>query len=305
MVKRKKTEDILMNTDADDISMLAEIQTDTDDLSAIEFEKEIPIMPLRNMVMFPSVVMPVTIGRPSTLKLVNAAYKKKQAIAVVCQVQGDLDDPGFADLYHVGVIAKILRIFEMPGGNTTVIMQSNGPKIHLDNITKTIPYLKGTVTAINENNEEQDSDEFKALTDTCKDLTAKFIDVSEKLSPDTVFAIKNLDNPEILVNFISSNFPFTVEEKIELTKDDVDILKIAHHGSNTSSSLSFLNKIGFDISNPNKIAICMNGYLNQFSFPHSNTVYNIQTKLYITSYSKTICIRKNKLLSKYNIINSW
>lgn len=106
MVKRKKTEDILMNTDADDISMLAEIQTDTDDLSAIEFEKEIPIMPLRNMVMFPSVVMPVTIGRPSTLKLVNAAYKKKQAIAVVCQVQGDLDDPGFADLYHVGVIAK-------------------------------------------------------------------------------------------------------------------------------------------------------------------------------------------------------
>ena len=76
MVKRKKTEDILMNTDADDISMLAEIQTDTDDLSAIEFEKEIPIMPLRNMVMFPSVVMPVTIGRPSTLKLVNAAYKK-------------------------------------------------------------------------------------------------------------------------------------------------------------------------------------------------------------------------------------
>lgn len=67
-----------MNTDADDISMLAEIQTDTDDLSAIEFEKEIPIMPLRNMVMFPSVVMPVTIGRPSTLKLVNAAYKKNK-----------------------------------------------------------------------------------------------------------------------------------------------------------------------------------------------------------------------------------
>ena len=221
MVKRKKTEDILMNTDADDISMLAEIQTDLEDISAIEFEKEIPIMPLRNMVMFPSVVMPVTIGRPSTLRLVNAAYKKKQPIAVICQIQGDLDDPGFADLYHVGVIAKILRVFEMPGGNTTVIMQSNGPKIHLDNITRAVPYLKGTVTAIHENYEEQDSDEFKALIDTCKDLTAKFIDVSEKLSPDTVFAIKNLDNPEILVNFISSNFPFAVEEKIELLKYDV------------------------------------------------------------------------------------
>lgn len=82
-------------------------------------------MPLRNMVMFPSVVMPVTIGRPSTLKLVNAAYKKKLPIAVVCQIQGDMDDPGFNDVYHVGVIGKILRVFEMPGGNTTVIMQSN------------------------------------------------------------------------------------------------------------------------------------------------------------------------------------
>ena len=174
------------------------------------------------MVMFPSVVMPVTIGRPSTLKLVNAAYKKKQAIAVVCQVQGDLDDPGFADLYHVGSYCKKFSVFfEMPGGNTTVIMQSNGPKIHLDNITKTIPYLKGTVTAINENNEEQDSDEFKALTDTCKDLTAKFIDVLGKAQPRYGICYKESGQSEILVNFISSNFPFTVEEKIELLKYDV------------------------------------------------------------------------------------
>ena len=131
------------------------------------------------------------------------------------------------------------------------------------------------------------------------------------LSPTKDYQNSNNNSLVILANLFGKKYLFTgditkvVEEKIELTKDDVDILKVAHHGSNTSSSLSFLNKIGFDISNPNKIAICMNGYLNQFSFPHSNTVYNIQTKLYITSYSKTICIRKNKLLSKYNIINSW
>ena len=124
-MKRNKKEDILLNTDNDDISMLAEIQTDPDEVTAMEFNKEIPVMPLRNMVMFPSVVMPVTIGRPSTLKLINAAYKKKLPIAVVCQIQGDMDDPGFNDVYHVGVIGKILRVFEMPGGNTTVIMQSN------------------------------------------------------------------------------------------------------------------------------------------------------------------------------------
>ena len=97
-MKRNKKEDILLNTDNDDISMLAEIQTDPDEVTAMEFNKEIPVMPLRNMVMFPSVVMPVTIGRPSTLKLVNAAYKKKLPIAVVCQIQGDMDDPGFNDV---------------------------------------------------------------------------------------------------------------------------------------------------------------------------------------------------------------
>ena len=153
-MKRNKKEDILLNTDNDDISMLAEIQTDPDEVTAMEFNKEIAVMPLRNMVMFPSVVMPVTIGRPSTLKLVNAAYKKKLPIAVVCQIQGDMDDPGFNDVYHVGVIGKILRVFEMPGGNTTVIMQSNGPKVHLDSITKTSPYLKGIVTPIPEANDQ-------------------------------------------------------------------------------------------------------------------------------------------------------
>ena len=217
-MKRNKKEDILLNTDNDDISMLAEIQTDPDEVTAMEFNKEIPVMPLRNMVMFPSVVMPVTIGRPSTLKLVNAAYKKKLPIAVVCQIQGDMDDPGFNDVYHVGVIGKILRVFEMPGGNTTVIMQSNGPKVHLDSITKTSPYLKGIVTPIPEANDQLETDEFKALIDTCKDLTSKFIEASEKMSPDTVFAIKNLDNPEILVNFICANFPIPVEEKIKLLK---------------------------------------------------------------------------------------
>ena len=164
--------------------------------------------------------MPVTVGRPSTQKLVNAAYKKKQPIAVVCQIQGDMDDPGYADLYHVGVIAKILRVFDMPGGNTTVILQSNGPKIHLDNLTHSSPYFRGMVTPLAETTEDMESDEFKTLLDTCKELTTKFIETSEKLSADTVFAIKNLDNSEILVNFICANFPIPVDEKVQLLQYD-------------------------------------------------------------------------------------
>ena len=221
MIKRNKNEeDILISTENNEISMLAEIQAEDDDIAAMEFDKEMPVMTLRNMVMFPSVIMPITIGRPSTLKLVNAAYKRRRPVAVVCQIQGDMDDPGYNNLYHTGVVGKVLRIFELPGGNTTVIMQSNGPKIHLDSITKVSPYLKGMVTPISEKENQENTDEFKALVETCKDLTAKYIETSERMSPDTIFAIKNLDNVGILVNFICANFPFPVEEKIQLLEAD-------------------------------------------------------------------------------------
>ena len=96
------SEDFFMNTDGDQISMIAEITTEPegDDVLKMEFDKEFPVMPLRNMVMFPHVVMPVTIGRASTLKLINAAFKKKLPIILACQVSAEVDDPGYADLYH-------------------------------------------------------------------------------------------------------------------------------------------------------------------------------------------------------------
>lgn len=210
---------MLRDENDDDISMLTEIQTDPEMISVLELEKDIPVMPLRNMVMFPSVVMPITVGRPTTQKLINAAYKNKQPIAVVCQLHADTEEPGFNDLYNIGVMAKILRIFEMPGGNNTVILQSNGPKVSLDKITSEFPYLMGRVSSVPENNSNgNNSDEFQALTDTCRELTTKFIEKSEKLSPDTVFAIKNLNEAEILVNFVCSNFPFEVKEKIQLLR---------------------------------------------------------------------------------------
>ena len=219
MSRNNNTEDnLMMNTENDDIAMLTEIEADSELTSLEELQTEIPVLPMRNMVMFPSVVMPITVGRASSLKLVNTAFKNKKPIAVVCQISSETEEPGYADIYHIGVIAKILRIFEMPGGNTTVILQSNGPKVHLDEITRISPYLKGMVSVLDEQPEEQNTDEFKALIDTLKDLTAKYIEVSERLSPDTVFAIKNLDQAEIITNFVCTNFPFDVEEKIKLLR---------------------------------------------------------------------------------------
>ncbi len=220
MSKKNKNEDFYMDSENEQISMIAEISTEIEDESTLklEYDKEIPVLALRNMVMFPHVVMPVTIGRNSSLKLVNAAFKKKLPIALVCQLSAEVDDPGYQDLFHIGVIARVLRVFEMPGGNTTAIMQSAGPKIHLDNIVRTLPYMKGMVTPLEEEDVDEHSDEFKALTESCKEQANKFVEKSERLAPDTAFAIKNLDHPMILVNFICANFPFNADEKVQLLR---------------------------------------------------------------------------------------
>ena len=224
MSKKNKSdnEDFFMNADDNQISMIAEITTepDAEELAKMEFDKDFPVLPLRPLVMFPHVVMPVTIGRASSLKLINMAYKKKQPIILVCQISSEVDEPGYSDLYHVGVVAKVIRIFEMPGGTTTAIMQSAGPKVHLDGIVRTQPYMRGMVTEMEEIVEDEQSDEFKALMESCKDLANKYVEKSERLSPDTSFAIKNLDHPTILVNFICTNFPFNVDEKVQLLRYD-------------------------------------------------------------------------------------
>lgn len=212
-----------MNTDSEDISMLAEIETVPREVTEEELEQEFPVMTLRNMVMFPSVVMPITAGRRTTLKLVNAALKNSSSIVIATQKLSEVENPGYKDLYPTAVIGKVLRVFEMPGGNTTVILQANGPKVHLDEITSVRPYLKGKITPIKETMEAEDSDEFKALMDTCREQCLKFVETSEHMSPDTSFAIKNLDNSELLVNFVCTNFPFSIEEKFELL--DLNTLK--------------------------------------------------------------------------------
>ena len=209
-----------MDSENEQISMIAEISTEVEDEATLkmEFDKEIPVLPMRNMVMFPHVVMPITIGRASSLKLVNTAFRKKQPIALVCQLTAEVEEPGYQDLFHVGVIARVLRVFEMPGGNTTAIMQSAGPKVHLESIVRTQPYLKGMVVPMEEEEVDERSDEFNALMESCKDLANKFIEKSERLGPDTAFAIKNLDHPTIFVNFVCANFPFMPDEKVQLLR---------------------------------------------------------------------------------------
>ena len=216
MIKKRKKEHLLMNTENEDIAMMAEIEDTAPVVEVKDIDQELPIMTLRNMVVFPTVIMPVAIGRPPTLKLVDAALKEKKLIVLATQKVSEVEEPELKDLFPVAVIGRILRVFEIPGGNTTAIVQAHGPKVYLDKITSTHPYMKGKVTVAEDDMTVENTDEFKALMDTCREQSMKYIEVSDRISSDTSVAIKNLETPELLVNFISSNFPFPIDSKFDL-----------------------------------------------------------------------------------------
>ena len=205
-----------MNTQNDDISMMAEIEDTVPAVETQDIDKELPIITLRNMVIFPTVIMPVAIGRQPTLKLVDEALHEKQLIVIASQKISEVEEPQQKDLFPIAVIGRILRVFEMPGGNTTVILQAHGPKVHIDEITSLHPYLKGKVSIAEDDMTVENTDEFKALMDTCRELSIKYIEVSDRISADTSVALKNLETPELLVNFICANFPFPIDSKFDL-----------------------------------------------------------------------------------------
>ena len=175
----------------------------------------LPVLPLRNMVLFPGVFLPITVGRKSSLKLVRDADKKHKDIAVVCQRSAHTEDPKLEDLHNIGTVGRIVRILEMPDQTTTVILQGM-KRLNLINIIETHPYLKGEIELLEEDIPSKDDKEFQALVETCKDLTMRYIKSSDVMHQDSAFAIKNINNSMFLVNFICSNLPFKKDEKMDL-----------------------------------------------------------------------------------------
>lgn len=200
-------------------SLIADFDGNEDQVFDIKAGETLPVLPLRNMVLFPGVFMPVSVGRKSSLRLVREADKKKSYIAVVCQKMAETDEPAFEDLHPIGTIGKIVRVLEMPDQTTTVIIQGM-KRLELKNITETHPYLKGEVNIIDEEIPSKDDKEFQALVETCKDLTIRYIKSSDSLHQESAFAIKNLTNHMFLVDFICTNLPLKKDEKIELLRID-------------------------------------------------------------------------------------
>ena len=196
--------------------ILTEYDVDEDFTEGIDkVGKVVPILPLRNMVLFPGVAMPVIVGRPKSMRLIKEAVQKKTLIGVVCQKEMNTEDPGFDDLYTTGVIADIVRVLEMPDGTTTVILQGK-KRFSLDALEETEPYLKGKISLLEDKMPDKTDREFEALISTIKDLTIKMLGSLSEPPRDLIFSIKNNKNVLYLVNFSCSNIPSGAEEKQEL-----------------------------------------------------------------------------------------
>jgi ATP-dependent Lon protease len=199
-----------------------------------DIPSEIGILPLRNTVLFPGVVIPITVGRDKSIKLIQEANKKKKFIGVVSQKDQSIDDPGFEDLNLVGTLAMVIKLFKMPDGSTTAIIQGK-KRFALDQFLGNEPYLKASIKEFKEIRADENDPEFSAIIGSVKDISHQIIKVSPNLPSEASFALNNIESTSFLLNFISSNMNATVAEKQH-------ILEIADQKERAKSILAQLSK---------------------------------------------------------------
>jgi len=208
----------------DESPQICSILTELSDNSSGSEEKElinshiIPILALRNMVLFPDVAIPVAVGRKKSLRLIKAAQKSKRLIGVICQKDASDEDPGLEGLYPIGVIAEIIKVLEFPDNSTNVILQGKYT-FHLDELTNKNPYLKGKVSIVENTLPEKDDKEFDVLVSGLKDLTINLLNKLGNKANELIFAIKNIDHPVHLINFLCTNSPLEPNVKQRLLSE--------------------------------------------------------------------------------------
>ncbi len=202
----------VMDEDAEFIPLLS--PDDEEQLNAEKTPDELPILPLRNTVLFPGVVIPITVGRDKSIKLIKDAYKGDKILGVVAQKNDKVEDPNEEDLNQIGTIAHILKMLRMPDGNTTVIIQGK-KRFKIKEITQKEPYLKAKIDAFNQV-EKPSGKNFNALVSSIKDLASQIIEQTPSIPSEATFAIKNIESPTFLINFIASNMKAGVTIKQSL-----------------------------------------------------------------------------------------
>jgi len=180
----------------------------------IEVPAELPLLPLRNTVLFPGVVLPITVGRDKSIKAVNDAYKADKLIGVVAQKDSNIEDPTVSDLEDIGTVARIVKLIKMPDGGTTIIIQGK-KRFKLSAITAEDPYFKALIEPLIEE-EAPKSQDFAAYVSNIKDLAAQIIQLSPNIPSEASIILKNIENPSFLIHFISSNLNTELNEKQKL-----------------------------------------------------------------------------------------
>ncbi|MBQ8064271.1 MAG: endopeptidase La [Prevotella sp.] len=196
-------------------SMIADVEGEYSDLTNVETPDSLPILAVRNLVLFPGVVSPILIGRDSSMSLIRKAEKQGGMVGVVCQRDPEVESPIRADLYDIGVYAKVLKTLTLPNGNITAIVQGLG-RLRLLELLKYKPYLIGRVAAAPEEEPDRNDVEFRTAVEDLRNQTSEYIHMSDDIPEEASFAIKNVGNNIMALNFICSNMPFSIKEKMAL-----------------------------------------------------------------------------------------
>jgi ATP-dependent Lon protease len=221
---RKPVNEILLPDILDGEGDIIPIIADGDDgeLEDVDVPEAIPILSLRNTVLFPGVVLPISIGRPKSIQLIKDAYRNNKIVGTVAQKDPEVENPEYHDLHTVGTIGQIVKLLEMPDGSTTAIIQGR-KRMVLQELVSDEPYFVARVKTIPEVKPEVHSKDFDAIVGSLKDLSLKIIKINPNISPEASFAIKNIENNTYLINFICSNTDIKVQDKQRLL--EINILR--------------------------------------------------------------------------------
>jgi ATP-dependent Lon protease len=198
---------------------------DEDKISKEDTPDVMSILPLRNTVLFPGVIIPITIGRDRSVKLIKDAENGKKSIGVVSQKEFDTELPELKDLNEVGTVAQILKMLKMPDGNITAVIQGR-KRFKIEEMVQNDPYYKARITDLKEIKPEKNDQEFSALVSSVKDLALRIIDESPNIPAEAAIAIKNIKNTSFVINFVASNMSISLSEKQALL-EEVDLKKRA------------------------------------------------------------------------------
>jgi ATP-dependent Lon protease len=218
--KRKIYISAAINEDTDFIPLISD--EDEEIITKTNIPEVLPILPLRNTVLFPGVVIPISVGRNKSLKLIREIYKKNKILGTVAQKDASTDEPKYEELYKVGTIAQIIRILEMPDGSTSVIIQGKR-RFQIKSLLRSEPYIIASVESLEDMRPKKKDTEFEAIVSSLKDLSLKIIKLSTNIPPEASFAVKNIESSAFLINFICSNSDIKIEEKQRLL--EINILK--------------------------------------------------------------------------------